>query len=97
MSEVHVSSISAFEIATKHRIGKLPLGALILAGIPAEISRNRFVELALSTEHALAAGAFAVPHRDPWDRLLAAQASIEGLTLAMVDNEFQQFAIPLVR
>ena len=95
--EVYVSSVTAYEIATKHRLGKLALGALVLAGFAAEIGRNRFLELRLSFDHALMAGSFRVAHRDPWDRLLAAQAAVEGLTLATVDHVFDQFSIALLR
>ena len=81
-----VSSVSAFEVATKHRIGKLPgVGPLLLdwerrvAGLGAD-------ELHLSSRHSLLAGSIDWDHRDPFDRLLVAQAIAEDATLVSSDS-----------
>lgn len=83
---VWVSAASAWEIATKQRLGKLP-------GLPADLCANwlkllqadGFQALAISTTHAIQAGQLASEHRDPFDRMLAAQARIEDATLVTRD------------
>ena len=87
-NEILVSSVSAFEIATKFRLGKLPSAALVAQDIPGWIERAGFTELPLSAAHSARAGLLPHPHRDPFDRLLAAQALIEQLPLASVDAVF---------
>lgn len=92
-NEVFVSSVSAFEIATKFRIGKLPSAALLAQDIGGYIERSGFLELPLTGAHATRAGLLPHPHRDPFDRLLAAQALLEGLALASVDRVFDSMMI----
>ena len=84
-AEVFVSAVSAYEIALKHRLGKLPAGGLLLTDFRRLIAAQSFLPLAVSIEHALAAGALDVAHRDPFDRLLVAQSIVEGMRL--VSNE----------
>ena len=84
-NDVFVSAVSAMEIATKHRIGKLDQAAAV-AGHVAEIARRQgFEELPLSLAHGDLAGTLAFDHRDPFDRLLIAQAMESGMWL--VSNE----------
>ncbi len=84
LSEVHVSAASAWEIATKVRIGKL--GWPPEAGsVSAYVSGQGFRALPISLEHAERAGQLAIAHRDPFDRMLIAQAHAEALLL--VSNE----------
>ena len=84
-NDVYVSAVSAMEIATKHRIGKLPQ-ATSVAGKIAEIAYlNGFSELPLTLSHGDRAGSLAFDHRDPFDRLLIAQAVESGMLL--VSNE----------
>lgn len=92
-NEVLVSAASAWEIATKSRLGKLPGGEAIAAGFAQTLDDVRAVELAITSAHALLAGAFDVDHRDPFDRMLAAQASIEGAILVTRDAAFDEFPI----
>ena len=84
-TRVHASSVSAFEIANKHRIGKLPEVSTLLNDYAELLDGQDFFELPVTTSHALTAGALDIPHRDPFDRLLIAQARVEGLTL--ISNE----------
>lgn len=84
-NEVFVSAASAWEIATKHRLGKFPQAETIIRGFSFAIERLRSSELAIGVEHALTAGDFDQPHRDPFDRMLAAQAVVEGATLMSRD------------
>lgn len=92
-NEVLVSSASAWEIATKSRLGKLPGGEAITAGFAQTLDDVRAVELAITSAHALLAGSFDVDHRDPFDRMLAAQASIEGAVLVTRNAAFDEFPI----
>jgi PIN domain nuclease of toxin-antitoxin system len=82
---VLVSAASAWEIATKVRIGKLP-GAIEVAAHYREcLVEQGFTPLAISTDHALRAGCLPGPHRDPFDRMLIAQAQAENI--ALISNE----------
>jgi len=83
---VFVSAASAWEIAIKHRIGKLPSGERIIAQWSERLVLDRFVEIPMSAAHALRAGSLSGEHRDPFDRMLAAQSLIEGLPLATSDS-----------
>jgi PIN domain nuclease of toxin-antitoxin system len=91
--DVFVSSVSAMEIATKHRIGKLPQAAPLVGGFAAVIAEEGFKPLPLRLEHGDLAGSFPSAHADPWDRLLAAQAQIEDLTLVTNDRKMETFGI----
>ena len=90
-NEVFVSAASVWEIATKHRIGKLTLPDAVTApGITRWIVEDGFSLLAVRGDHAELAGAMAIDHRDPWDRMILAQARIEGLTIVGSDKIFAQ-------
>jgi len=89
-----VSSASAWEIATKVRIGKLPEVGDIADKLPAYLRRERFEVLPIALEHALAAGALPGPHKDPFDRMLIAQAKMENLRVASIDPVFKQYGVP---
>ena len=82
---VHFSPISLFEIETKHRLGKWPLPIPQSWG-PA-LNEADFLEMAISTDHAILAGRLAGSHRDSWDRLLAAQSLASEATLVTADPE----------
>jgi PIN domain nuclease of toxin-antitoxin system len=88
---VYVSPISALEIATKHRLGKLAGAEPIIMGYAAHLATLGARELPVLSSHAILAGQFSVPHRDPFDRLLAAQAITEGLALLTSDAQLPQF------
>lgn len=84
-----VSAASAWEITTKHRLGRLPGGdALFLAGYARNIARLGAERLPITDEHAIVSGALDWPHRDPFDRMLAAQAMVETLVLVTNDVAF---------
>jgi PIN domain nuclease of toxin-antitoxin system len=84
-TDVFVSVASAWEMAIKVGIEKWPEAAALVANFEAEISVPGFRLLPITVAHVRAAGTLVSPHRDPFDRLLAAQASIEGLTLVSAD------------
>ena len=82
---VLVSAASAWEIATKHRIGKLPGAEEAISQFNELIVADGFTHLAITYQHAVKAGGFDNAHRDPFDRMLAAQSDIEGATLVTDD------------
>ena len=86
-----VSPVSALEIATKHRLGKLAGVAPVILGYASHLATLGARELPVLSSHALLAGQFTVPHRDPFDRLLAAQAIVEGVPLLTSDTQMPQF------
>lgn len=88
-----VSAASAWEIATKFRIGKLPDYAAVAMDVPKVIVERGFEPLPISVEHAHHAGALAGAHGDPFDRMLAAQALLEGLVLVTNDAAFAGFGV----
>lgn len=92
-ADTFVSSISAYEIALKHRVGKLPVANELLQSYQTDLNAVGLRELAISTEHALAAGRLDLTHRDPFDRLLIAQAKLENLTLISNERLFDQFGV----
>lgn len=92
-TEIVISAVSAWEIATKFRLGKLDGAASVVRHYSKAIAGLGATELSITREHALKAGGWDVPHRDPFDRMLAAQAVIESLPLASVDETFRQFGI----
>jgi PIN domain nuclease of toxin-antitoxin system len=91
--EVFVSAASAWEIATKVRIGKLPGAAAIAPDIPAVISREGFRPLSVTIEHGQRAGALPGPVRDPFDRMLIAQAMQENLHLVSIERAFDTYGV----
>lgn len=83
---VQVSAVSAFEVATKARLGKLTSVTPLVGEWPSRIRQLGAQELALTAEHAVVAGAMEWAHGDPFDRLLVAQSKVEGLTLVTADR-----------
>lgn len=74
------------EIATKHRLGKLGQADGLVAAYPSHLSRLGARELPITGAHALLAGGLAWDHRDPFDRMIAAQAMLEGLPVVTGDE-----------
>ena len=90
---IYVSSASFWEISTKHRIGKLPdLDGVIEQLLPI-VRKEGFQQLSITSEHVFAAGQLDNIHRDPFDRMLAAQAMQEGLGLISRDPAFKSFDV----
>lgn len=93
---VCVSAVTAWEIASKFRLGKWP-GAQALANDLAGImSAHGFEPLQISLEHARHAGLLRSRHRDPFDRMLAAQAEIEDMPLVTADPAFRQLKVRIL-
>ncbi len=90
---IYVSSASVWEIATKFRLGKLPEASSVAANVPEWIVKAGFKPLDITPEHAQLAGSWDIPHRDPFDRMLAAQSKLENLSLASIDKAMALFPI----
>ena len=87
-----VSAASVWEISIKHRAGKLrPL----VEDVVGDLGR-RFASVPITPEHAWAAEALPLHHRDPFDRMLVAQADLEDLTLVTRDPHFEPYGVPLL-
>ena len=93
---IFASTASAWEIATKYRLGKLPGAEEAAPQVPELLRRARIEPLPISMEHALAAGALAGPHRDPFDRMLIAQAHIENQSIVTTDRVFSDYAVEII-
>lgn len=92
-NDVFVSAASAWEIATKSRLGRLPEyeGAVLRFNEFAIDATMR--HLPVTYQHGLRAGSYSADHRDPFDRMLAAQAELESLVLVTRDLAFQEFPV----
>jgi PIN domain nuclease of toxin-antitoxin system len=82
---VFVSAATAWELTTKYRAGKLQQAAVIAENLPSLITRCRFQPLPITVEHGHRAGLLPGSHKDPFDRMLAAQAIIDDLDLVSAD------------
>ena len=83
---VFVSPVSAYEASYKHHRGRWPEVASLVGVFDEVVEAEGFEVLPLTSRHALLAGTFGPEHRDPFDRMLAAQAMVEGLTLVSRDR-----------
>lgn len=90
-NDVFASCVNAWEIANKVRIGKLPEMAPFVKDYDALVTNDGFQHLGLRYDHGLDAATFAAEHRDPFDRLLAAQALTQDLTVITRDRQFRNF------
>jgi PIN domain nuclease of toxin-antitoxin system len=90
-NQVLVSAASAWEIATKHRLGKLPHASQALERFNELVVADGFEHLPVNYLHSLKAGAYSNEHRDPFDRMLAAQADLEKAVLVTLDPVFAGF------
>ena len=89
----YVSAVSAYEILYKHKIGKLPEFEDVAEKFFEYIQEMGVVTLSLDIHHAHYAGKLDWAHRDPFDRLLATQASVENLTLVTNDPAFESLSL----
>ncbi len=92
-NEILASAVSAFEVTTKHRLGKWPEAQPICADFIKLITNERFGLLSIQTLNALQAGRLAGEHKDPFDRLLAAQAIHEDLIIVSTGSAFDTFGV----
>ena len=92
-NDVFVSAVSAWEIATKHRLGKLPQAQALVDDFISVIESAGYLHLPISLEQALRAGRLTANHKDPFDRMLAAQAIHEDLLLLSNDSQLDVFGV----
>jgi PIN domain nuclease of toxin-antitoxin system len=90
---VVVSAASAWEIATKVRLGKLPTAANLASDFCAQIEREGFHLLAISAEHGIRGGLLPGPHKDPFDRMLIAQAQAENIPVITNERAFEAYGV----
>jgi PIN domain nuclease of toxin-antitoxin system len=88
-NQVFVSAVTVWEIAIKRASGKLIFGK----AVGNAIEKHGFVSLPITVDHAEWAGALPQLHRDPFDRLLVAQAQLEGLVLVTLDEQIQRYQV----
>ena len=86
-NDFFVSSASAWEVATKYRIGKYPAGSQVIAEWGKRLGEDRFKELPIGFSDALKAGTLPGDHRDPFDRMIAAQAMLANMPVITSDPE----------
>jgi len=89
-NEIFVSAVTVWEIAIKRASGKLVFGQAVGRAIAAQ----GFQPMPITVEHAEYAGSLPQLHRDPFDRLLVAQAQLEGLVLVTVDEQILRYEVP---
>jgi PIN domain nuclease of toxin-antitoxin system len=92
-STIFVSAASAWEIATKHRLGKLPGSASIAPDIQRSVQGHGFTPMDVTMRHAQQAGALQGRHRDPFDRMLIAQAIVENCVLVSNERLFDRYGV----
>jgi PIN domain nuclease of toxin-antitoxin system len=92
-NEVFVSAASAMEISTKFRLGKLPEAKRLAVDFAGEAAADGFHTLSITVEHGQKAGEMPIPHKDPFDRFLIAQALMEDLVLVSNEQVFDGFGV----
>jgi len=92
-NELFVSAASAWEIATKFRLGKLPAAQVLANDFVRTITGAGYLLLSISVEHALRAGRLPGEHKDPFDRMLAAQAIHEDMPILSSDEQLDGFGV----
>jgi PIN domain nuclease of toxin-antitoxin system len=92
-NDILVSAASIWEFATKHRIGKLSGIGAVVADLERAVADQGFVGLPIDLRHGQAAGALPGAHRDPFDRMLIAQAMLENLVLVSNEQAFDAYGI----
>jgi PIN domain nuclease of toxin-antitoxin system len=95
-NELLVSAASGWEIATKVRLGKLPTGEELVADLDHYLAQLGCEALPISLDHAVRAGLLLGEHRDPFDRMLIAQAQMENLKIISNDQIFDAYRVPRV-
>jgi PIN domain nuclease of toxin-antitoxin system len=92
-NEVFVSAATTWEVSIKRQLGKLK----VPRDVEQEVEREGFSKLPISLAHSQHAGFLPTVHRDPFDRMLVAQAQLEDLQLISADTIFAKYAVRLVR
>ncbi len=96
-NEVHLSAASSWEIGIKYALGKLQVPEPPEEFVPPRLLRDGILPMPIKHIHALRVGALPLYHRDPFDRILIAQAQIEQCTLLSSDSQFADYDVALIR
>ena len=95
-AELYLSVAAVWEIGIKHAAGKLRYSGSPQTQIPIHIQRSGVAILGINVEHALRAAALPMHHRDPFDRLMLAQAAEAQLVFATADTRLEAYGVPLL-
>ena len=95
-AELYLSVAAVWEIGIKHAAGKLRYSGSPQTQIPIHIQRSGVAILGITVEHALRAAALPMHHRDPFDRLMLAQAAEAQLVFATADTRLEAYGVPLL-
>ena len=95
-NDIFVSTASAWEISTKYRIGKLLEVKELIDNYKEVLESAGFIELKITNIHAIRAGLLEIAHRDPFDRMLMAQAEIEQMTIITYDSAFKNGIVKII-
>lgn len=92
-SELFWSAASSWEVAMKYKLGQLPLPEAPELFIPIELAKNRIESLPIINKHSFKAGQLPIHHRDPFDRMLIAQAQVENMEIISNDHQISLYDI----
>ena len=93
-NEIFVSAAAAWEIATKYRLGKLPGAAIVAVDIAGAVASQGFVELPINIRDGQTAGGLPAIHKDPFDRMLIAQAIAADMVIVSNEGLFNAYGVP---
>jgi PIN domain nuclease of toxin-antitoxin system len=92
-NDVFVSAATAWEITTKYRMGRLSGAEAVAVDVAAAVAGQGFADLAITLQHGQLAGDLPPPHRDPFDRMLMAQAILEQMPIVSNETAFDQYSV----
>ena len=92
-NDILISAASGWEIATKHRLGKLPGAEVVVHDVASCIASQGFQELPITVRNGARAGRLPGPHRDPFDRMLIAQALVFDLPIVSIETLFDRYGV----
>ena len=95
-NQIYLSAVCVWEVAIKTQLGQLTLRRDPKETVRQEIEVNGLLPLAVDLQHALHVASLPLVHRDPFDRLLVAQAQLEGLTILTADQTIARYDVPVV-
>lgn len=96
-TDLYLSAASAWEIAIKYRLGKLPLPRSPAEYVPERMRTSGTLPLAVEHAHAVHVASLPLHHRDPFDRLLVAQAQVERMRLVTADPAFEAYDVEVLK
>ena len=95
-NEVYVSAVTAWEIAVKRRLGKLVFDGAFLTAFDARVRELGFEPLTVTAAQMIRGAEIDAAHRDPFDRMLAGQAIVEGMTIVSADRAFAGLGVDVM-